>query len=78
MRSLERAFNAANGAREGPSLVTEQRALDEPFGERGTIQSDERSRAPVAQLVNLSRDDLPNSLSSITHTPSTECDLPSR
>jgi hypothetical protein len=52
VRALEGALDALDRPGERPLLVAEQRALDEPFGQRGAIQLDERAVAPVARVVD--------------------------
>src|SRR5205085_3100424 len=47
MRPLERPLDALDRAGERALLVAEQRALDQPLGERGAIQLDERLVAAV-------------------------------
>ena len=52
MRTLERALHAPDRPGERALLVSEQRALDEPFRERGAIELDERTVSAVARVVN--------------------------
>jgi hypothetical protein len=52
MRPLERAGGAHRRAREGALLVAEQRALDEAFGEGGTVDGDERLVGTGTLVVN--------------------------
>ena len=48
---LEPAFPRCNGARESALLMTEQLALDHPFGQRGAVHLHERpGRAPVGVM----------------------------
>src|SRR6185312_14896626 len=58
VRTLERALDSLERARECASFVTEQRALDEPLGQCSAIQLDERLLATLAQLVDGAREKL--------------------
>jgi hypothetical protein len=58
VRALEGALHALHRAGEAPLLVPEQRALDEPLGERGAVELHERPVAPVGVLVHGAREQL--------------------
>ena len=58
MRQLEHARASIGGAGEGTLLVTENLALEERLGNRGTIDRDKRKCRPGAELVDRLRDEL--------------------
>src|SRR5258708_21938215 len=57
MRSLERSLDALDGAGERAFLMSKERTLDEPLGERGAIEHHERIVAAVTGVVNGSREE---------------------
>src|SRR5690349_4964333 len=56
--ALKRAFDALDRTRERAFLVSEQRAFNETFGERGAVQLDERPVAALALRVDRAREQL--------------------
>jgi hypothetical protein len=55
---LEAAHPLGDGSGEGPLLVSEQLAFEEPGGDGGAVDLHERSIAPSAQAVNRARHQL--------------------